>query len=88
MRQIVPEHEELLAKIDLSFQDIPVDYGQSDAHKALRAVVELPKEFTNQMNINIVNEQDPVLIAKMFYKAGYKNAMYKVIEVIEKELNG
>ena len=34
-------HEELLTKIDLSFKDIPVDYGQADAHKALRAVAEL-----------------------------------------------
>ena len=36
-------HEELLAKIDLCFEDIPADYGQIKAHNALRAVVELHK---------------------------------------------
>lgn len=36
-------HEELLAKIDLCFEDIPADYGQMEAHNALRAVVELHK---------------------------------------------
>ena len=36
-------HDELLAKIDLCFKDIPVDYGQISARKALRAVVELHK---------------------------------------------
>lgn len=83
------EHEELLAKIDM-FDKSAYQSNETlvpPLTKVLRAVVELPKEFTKQMNINIVNEQDPILIAKMFYKAGYKNAMYKVIEVIEKELN-
>ena len=37
-------HEELLAKIDLCFEDIPADYGQVEAHNALRAVVELHKQ--------------------------------------------
>ena len=36
-------HEELLAKIDLCFEDIPDDYGQIEAQNALRAVVELHK---------------------------------------------
>ena len=78
--------DDLLAKIDLCFKDISVDYGQTSAHNALRAVVGLPIDFTDKMNINIVNKQDPVTLAKMFYKAGYKNAMHKVIDVIEKEL--
>ena len=75
-------HEELLAKIDPYGMD---DYGdyKTQYGKALRAVVELPRNFTDKMNINIVNEQDPVTLAKMFYKAGYKNAMNKVIEAIE-----
>lgn len=40
-------HDELVAKIDDSFAEIPVDYGQADAHKALRAVVELHKPECN-----------------------------------------
>ena len=80
-------HEELLAKITDRLNECTThDYAPANLAIALRKVVELHKDFTDKMNITIVNEQDPVTIAKMFYKAGYKNAMHKVIEVIEKEL--
>ena len=36
-------HNELLVAIDKCFEAIPADYGQIEAHKALRAVVELHK---------------------------------------------
>ena len=87
MRLTVVEREELLDKIE-AIEYWQEHFANRTFLKALRAVVELPKEFTDQMNINIVNKQDPVLIAKMFYKAGYKDAMYKVIDVIESKLNG
>jgi hypothetical protein len=80
-------HDELLAKINDRLNECTThDFAPANFAIALRKIVELPKEFTEQMNINIVNEQDPVLIAKMFYKGGYKDAMRKVIEAIEKEL--
>lgn len=79
-------HDELIEKIEDEISNCIGLMAGATLGEALKAVVELPMQFNKEMNIKIVNEQDPVLLAKIFYKAGYKNAMEKVIQAIEKEL--
>ena len=79
-------HEELLKLAGGERQTTVTLVPRERLTAALAALVELPREFTDEMNVRISDGMDPVVIAKMFYRAGYKDAISKVRETIEKEL--
>lgn len=82
-------HEELLAKIDLSFKDIPVDYGQADAHKALRAIVEMHRPALDS-EMDEYSDNETLGCAGCGYDFNYStwetNYPCPTIKAIEKEL--
>ena len=67
-------HDELLASIIDYGQNGPIDYGQIDLSKALRAVVELHKPVEGKFGLSCLKCRD------------YENYPCSTIQAIEKEL--
>ena len=67
-------HDELLASIIDYGENGPIDYGQIDLSKALRAVVELHKPVEGKFGLSCLKCRD------------YENYPCSTIQVIEKEL--
>ena len=67
-------HDELLASIIDYGENGPIDYGQIDLSKALRAVVELHKPVEGKFGLSCLKCRD------------YENYPCSTIQAIEKEL--